>query len=115
MRMIARLYNSRTIRAGRFSYPSNRSVETTTGFPLPGPLKNPKPPEKLRRVLLPSKAGSVTRRPRKWLRAGHNHDFVAVKTCPNTNIYLKALSKPQGFRSTGFRLEFTPHPDAGPE
>jgi hypothetical protein len=29
-------------------------------------------------------AGSVTRRPRKWLRAGHNHDFVAVKTCPNT-------------------------------
>ena len=53
------------------------------GFPLSGLLKNPEPPEKLRRVLLPVKAGSVTRRSRKWLRAGHNHDFVAVKTCPN--------------------------------
>jgi hypothetical protein len=33
-----------------------------------GLLKNPGPPEKLRRVLLPGEAGSVTRRSRKWLR-----------------------------------------------
>jgi hypothetical protein len=30
----------------------------------------------------------VTRRARKWLRAGHNHDFVVVKTCPQHPVAL---------------------------
>jgi hypothetical protein len=59
-------------------------AHSSLSSPRKGLLKNPGPPEELRRVLLPGGAGSVTRRSHNLLRAGHNRDFVAVKTCPNT-------------------------------
>jgi hypothetical protein len=74
--------------------PANPENKGNTKFRLSGLLKKSDMHRELRWVLRPATAGRVTRRSHNLLRACHNHDFVAVKTCPNILSLSRAIKHP---------------------